>query len=155
VGNLTCIDATQTGDVTKSAKLWSYDGIHRSLSTVAIDPNTGLLFVGDFSGFIHCLDAETGKLYWTHDMKAHIWGSTLVADGKVYVGDEDGDFVVMAATKEKKIISTTNLGSAVYSTPVIANGVIYVGSQTHLYAFYDQTKAQHTDEAPKLNIDVK
>jgi len=41
--------------------------IHRSLSTVSIDPDTGLLFVGDFSGFVHCLDAETGKLYWTHD----------------------------------------------------------------------------------------
>jgi outer membrane protein assembly factor BamB len=156
VGNLTCIDATQTGDVTKTAKIWSYSGIHRSLSTVAIDPKTGLLFVGDFSGYVHCLDAETGKLYWTHDMKAHIWGSTLVADGKVYIGDEDGDFVVMAASKEKKIISTTNLGAAVYSTPVVANGVIYVGSQTHLYAFYDQSKVQaHNDEPAKLNIPVK
>ena len=68
---------------------------------MSIDPDTGLLFVGDFSGFVHCLDAETGKLYWTHDMKAHMWGSTLVADGKVYVGDEDGDFVVFAASKGK------------------------------------------------------
>lgn len=156
VGNLTCIDATQTGDVTKTAKIWSYSGIHRSLSTVAIDPKTGLLFVGDFSGFVHCLDAETGKLYWTHDMKAHIWGSTLVADGKVYVGDEDGDFVVMSASKEKKIISTTNLGAAVYSTPIVANGVIYVGSQTHLYAFYDQSKADiHSDEPQKINLEQK
>ena len=123
---------------------------------MAIDPKTGLLFVGDFSGFVHCLDAETGKLYWTHDMKAHIWGSTLVADGKVYVGDEDGDFVVMSASKEKKIISTTNLGAAVYSTPIVANGVIYVGSQTHLYAFYDQSKADiHSDEPQKINLEQK
>ena len=137
VGILTCIDATQTGDVTKTAKIWSYDKIHRSLSTVSIDPNTGLLFVGDFSGIVHCFDAETGKLYWTHDLKAHIWGSTLVADGKVYLGDEDGDLVVMAATKEKKIISETNLGAAIYSTPVVANGVIFVHTQEHLFAFYD------------------
>ena len=73
---------------------------------------TGLLFVGDFSGYLHCFDAETGKLYWTHDMKAHMWGSTLVADGKVYIGDEDGDLVVFAASKEKKILSETNLGRA-------------------------------------------
>jgi outer membrane protein assembly factor BamB len=156
VGILTCIDATQTGDVTKTAKLWTYAGIHRSLSTVSIDPKTGLLFVGDFSGYVHCLDAETGQLYWTHDMKAHIWGSTLVADGKVYVGDEDGDLVVMAAAKEKKIISTTNLGAAIYSTPVIANGVIYVGSQTHLYAFYDQSKDNsRNDEPQKLDLEKK
>jgi len=46
VGILTCIDATKSGDVTKNAKIWSYDQIHRSLSTVSIDPDTGLLFVG-------------------------------------------------------------------------------------------------------------
>lgn len=148
VGNLTCIDATKTGDVTKTAKIWSYDKIHRSISTVSIDPATGLLFVADFSGFVHCLDAETGQLYWTHDMKAHIWGSTLVADGKVYVGDEDGSFLVLAAAKEKKVISETDLGVAVYSTPVVANGVIYVGSNTHLFALSDESKAAALKDAP-------
>src|SRR5207302_8081342 len=156
VGILTCIDATRTGDITQTGKIWNYDRIHRSISTVSIDPDTGLLFVGDFSGFVYCFDAETGKLYWTHDMKAHMWGSTLVADGKVYVGDEDGDFVVFAASKEKKIISTTNMGAAIYSTPVVANGVIYVGTQTHLYALYDADKnASNQDAATKIDINLK
>jgi outer membrane protein assembly factor BamB len=153
VGILTCIDATKTGDITATAKIWEYRGIHRSISTVSLDPETGLIFVGDFSGFIHCLDAETGKLYWTHDMKAHMWGSTFVADGKVYVGDEDGDFVVMGATKEKKIISETNLGAAVYGTPIVANGTVYLQSNTHLFAFTDPTKSGAVkDEPQKLQI---
>lgn len=152
VGILTCIDATKTGDLTKTGKIWSYDKIHRSLSTVSITPD-GLLFVGDFSGFVHCLDAETGKVYWTHDMKAHMWGSTLVADGKVYCGDEDGDFTVFAASKEKKVLSEINLGAPVYSTPVAANGVLYVHSNSHLFAFYDaEKKPAIKDEAPKLEI---
>ena len=113
-------------------------------STAAFPPcritPDGLLFVGDFSGFVHCLDAETGKLYWEHDMKSHMWGSTLVADGKVYCGDEDGDLVVFAASKEKKILSKINLGAPVYSTPVVANGVLYVHSNTHLFAFYNHDK---------------
>lgn len=139
VGILTCIDATKTGDVTHSAKIWSYDKIHRSLSTVSITPD-GLLFVGDFSGYVHCFDAETGKLYWTHDLKAHVWGSTMVADGKVYIGDEDGDLVVFAASKEKKVLSVTNLGAPVYSTPVVANGTLYVASNSHLFAFSTQSR---------------
>ena len=152
VGILTCIDATKTGDITKTGKIWSYDKIHRSISTVSISPD-GLLFVADFSGFVHCLDAETGKVYWVHDMKAHMWGSTLVADGKVYLGDEDGDFVVMAASKEKKILSETNLGAPVYSTPIVANGVIYVASNAHLYAFYDAARsAADKDEVPKIDL---
>lgn len=154
VGRLLCLDATKTGDVTGTALIWDYKGIHRSISTVSIDPETGLLFVGDFSGFVHCLDAETGKLLWTHDMKAHMWGSTLVADGKVYVGDEDGDFVVLAATKEKKVLSETNLNSPVYSTPVIANGVIYVASNSHLYAFHDSAAAGISKDTP-LTVEEK
>jgi outer membrane protein assembly factor BamB len=153
VGHLVCLDATKTGDLAKNGGvIWSYKGIHRTISTVSIDPATGLLFIGDFSGFVHCLDAETGKLHWTHDMKAHMWGSTMVADGKVYVGDEDGDFVVLAATKEKKVISEVNLLSPVYSTPVIANGVIYVATQNHLFAFHDSAKAKPLGDQPKVEL---
>jgi len=156
VGRLLCLDATKKGDIGATGVIWSYQGIHRSISTVSIDPNTGLLFVADFSGYIHCLDAETGQLYWKHDMKAHMWGSTMVADGKVYAGDEDGDFVVLAATKEKKLISETNFGSPIYSTPVIANGVMYVGTQTHLYALLDPARQGVTrDEVPKAKVEVK
>jgi len=162
VGILTCIDATKTGDITQTGKIWSYDKIHRSISTVSIDPESGLLFVGDFSGYVHCFDAETGKLYWTHDMKAHMWGSTLVADGKVYCGDEDGDFVVLAATKEKKILSKMtedgrevdgpNLGAPVYSTPVVANGIVYVASNTHLFAIYDAAGHAPSSDQPKVDV---
>ena len=151
VGNLVCIDATKTGDITQTGVIWSYNKIHRTISTVSIDPATGLLFVADFSGFLHCLDAETGQLYWTYDMKAHMWGSTLVADGKVYVGDEDGDLVVLDARKEKKVLSETNLGAPVYSTPVVANGTIYIASNTHLYSFYDSANAAR-DEVPKVEL---
>src|SRR5258706_2779784 len=149
VGNLTCIDAAKTGDVTSSAKVCSYNKINRSISTVSITPE-GLLFVGDFSGFVHCLDAETGKVYWVHDMKAHMWGSTMVADGKVYVGDEDGDFTVLAASKEKKVLSEVNLGAPVYSTPIIANGAIYVASNTHLYVFNDSAQSPLSKDKPTV-----
>jgi outer membrane protein assembly factor BamB len=136
VGNLLCLDPTKTGDVTQTAKIWNFDKINRTISTVSITPE-GLLFINDFSGFVYCLDAHTGKLFWTHDMKAHMWGSTLVADGKVYTGDEDGDIVILAATKEKKVLFETNLGAPVYSTPIVANGVLYIASNTHLYALQD------------------
>jgi outer membrane protein assembly factor BamB len=153
IGRLVCLDATKTGDITKTGLIWDYRGIHRSISTVSIDPATDLLFVADFSGFLHCLDANTGQLHWVHDMKAHMWGSTLVADGKVYLGDEDGDFVILAATQEKKILDETNLWAPVYSTPIVANGVLYVATQTHLYAIHDTARAaSNPDEVPKVKL---
>ncbi len=154
IGRLVCVDATKTGDITHSGLIWDYRDIFRSISTVSIDPATGLLFIADFSGFVRCLDAETGKLYWTHDMKSHMLGSTMVADGKVYIGDEEGDFDILAASKEKKLLNEVNLGAEIFSTPVIANGVIYVGTSRNLYAFYDQARAAGLPDQPR-KVDLK
>jgi len=132
VGHMYCIDATKRGDITKTGLVWHYDKIRRSISTPAIVG--GLVFQPDFSGFLHCLDAKTGQVYWTHDMFAAMWGSPLVADGKLYLGDEDGDVVVMQAGKEKKLIAEINMGSSVYSSPVPANGVLYIMNRNQLFA---------------------
>jgi outer membrane protein assembly factor BamB len=136
VGRLACFKITPqtTGDVSTSALEWDFRQIHRSLSTVAIDTDANLLFVADFSGFVYCLDPLKGTLHWTHDMKAHIWGSPLVADGRVYIGDEDGDLCTLAVSKEKKILHEANFGGPIYTTPVVANNVLYVATQNCLYA---------------------
>jgi hypothetical protein len=81
-------------------KLWSYTKIGRSISTVAIAND--LLFAADFDGKLYCLNPDTGEVFWTHDTEARIWGSPLVADGKVYLGNEQGDLTILAASKEKK-----------------------------------------------------
>jgi len=80
----------------------------------------------------------------------------MVADGKLYAGDEDGDFVIMAASKDKKVISETNLGAAVYGTPIVANGAIYIQSISHLFAFADPSKTgMLKDEAQKTEIKLE
>jgi len=128
VGNLVCIDE-------KGKEVWSYRKINRSLSTIAVKDD--LLFVADFSGFIYCLDANTGEEYWIHDTKAHIWGSTLVADGKVYLGNEDGYMTILPAKKTldpKKDVKEIDMVSQIFSSPIAANGVLYVATHTHLFA---------------------
>lgn len=158
VGRLVCIDPSgKTGDITKTGIVWDYKGIKRSISTVSIDPATGLLFIADFSGFVHCLDAKTGKLNWVYDMKAHMWGSTFVADGKVYVGDEDGDFVILAAKGGDKpvVISETNIGAPIYGTPIVANGTMYVMGQTHLFAIGANAVPVAVDAPKKDEVRVK
>ena len=67
-------------------------------------------------------------------MLAAIWGSPLVADGKVYLGDEDGDVVVLQEGKALKVLGENNMGSSVYSTPVPANGVLYILNRSELWA---------------------
>lgn len=131
-GHLYAIDATKRGDITVSGRIWHYDKIRRSISTGAL--HDGILYYADFSGFVHALDAATGKPFWVHDTLAAIWGSTYVVDGKVYIGNEDGNIVILQAGKEKKLIAEIDMGSSVYSTVVAANGILYVGNRDHLYA---------------------
>ena len=132
VGHLYAIDATKRGDITQTGRLWHYDKIRRSISTGAY--YNGLVFYADFSGFLHCLDAKTGTAYWTHDMLAAVWGSPVVIDGKLYLGDEDGDVVVLEAAKTKKLIAESSLGSSVYSSAVPANGTIFFANRNQLWA---------------------
>jgi outer membrane protein assembly factor BamB len=132
VGHLYAIDPTKRGDITESGRIWHYDKIRRSISTGSI--YNGILFYSDFSGFLHALDLKTGKPFWTHDMFAAIWGSPMVIDGKVYLGDEDGDVTVLNADKTLKVIAENNMGSSVYSTPVPAHGVLYIVNRNELFA---------------------
>ena len=104
-----------------------------------------LVYYPDFSGFLHCLDAKTGQAYWVHDMFAAVWGSALVADGKVYLGDEDGDVVVLQAGKEKKVLAEMNMGSSVYSTPVPANGALFITNRNQLFALAEAGVKPATD----------
>ncbi len=113
-------------------KVPAKDQMHRSISSVAI--SDGLVFAPDFSGFFHCLDANTGKMYWTYDMEAATWGSPLICDGKVYECNEDGDVKIFEISKELKEIASHNMGSAVYGSPIIANGVLYVANREKLFA---------------------
>jgi outer membrane protein assembly factor BamB len=136
IGHMYCIDPSKTGDITETGRIWQYDKIRRSISTAAI--GDGLVYISDFSGFLHCLDLNSGKPCWTFDMLAAIWGSPFAADGKVYLGDEDGDLAVFQAGKELKKIAEMNMENAVYGTPVAANGVLYVMTRTTLYAISAQ-----------------
>jgi hypothetical protein len=58
----------------------------------------------------------------------------MVIDGKIYLGDEDGDVVVLKTGKEESVIAEMNMGSSVYSTVVPANGVLFLASRNQLFA---------------------
>jgi outer membrane protein assembly factor BamB len=129
-----------------SALIWRFGGpilpvpdmgremyMGRTISTCAI--KDGLVYVAEYAGYLHCLDARTGKHYWEHDFKSAIWGSPSWIDGKIYIGDEDSDVFIFAAGKKKKQLGDPiEMGESVLSTPVAANGVLYIITKSKLYA---------------------
>ena len=79
-------------------------------------------------------------------MLSAAWGSPLVVDGKVYVGDEDGDLAIFRHSADPKVAmkddggdmvpyyNEINMGNSVYSTPIVAGNVLYIANRTHLFA---------------------
>src|ERR1043165_6798895 len=133
-----CPSSITTGDITTNGLIWSYPLQKHVLSTPAI--HNGLVFIADCGRMFHCLDAATGNPYWTHDIKGDAWASPLVADGKVYLGTRSGTFYVFAASKEKKVLSTTELVNPISATATAANGVLYVATMTRLYAVHQSAQ---------------
>lgn len=129
---LKCIDASGAGDITGTGEIWSAPLSKHSMSTPSV--KDGLVYVADCGRMVRCFDAKTGKLWWEADVEGDVWGSTFVADGKVFVGTRRGVFWVLAAGKEKKVIASIKLDSAMTVSPTAANGVLYVCSMQRLYA---------------------
>jgi len=162
-GRLICLDPGKRGDLSlelqdrsgggkpnpNSGAVWHFDELGSTMSNVAI--HDGLVVAVDLRGFVYCLDAATGRKLWQHDMKAHVWGSPLVADGKIYVGNEDGDFYVFELAREKKLLFTTAFDAPVYSSPIFANGVLYIAAQPTLYAIQPGAREPAKQNAPASN----
>ena len=87
-----------------SAVVWHYGGeenrkfakrehvFGRTMSTACIVDD--VVYIPELAGYLHCLDANTGKKFWEYDTRSAIWGSCFYVDGKVYIGTEDGDMFV-------------------------------------------------------------
>ncbi|MCX8107168.1 MAG: PQQ-binding-like beta-propeller repeat protein [Verrucomicrobiae bacterium] len=129
---LKCISAGKTDTPGGVRELWAYPLGRHTMSTPAV--YDGLVFIADCEQTLHCVDAETGRSYWKHELNGEIWASPFVADGKVYIGTRRGQFVVLSASREKRVLSTMNLGAPISSTASAANGVLYIATMTHLYA---------------------
>ncbi|HSI35529.1 MAG TPA: PQQ-binding-like beta-propeller repeat protein, partial [Tepidisphaeraceae bacterium] len=133
-GALTCVDASKTGDITETGRVWQFTKIGRSLSTPAILPEQKLLFISDYAGYLFCLNLDTGEQHWKHDTEGRIWGSSVVAGTNLYIGNETGNLLCLAASKEKKVLGTSAFDGPLFSTVVPANGALIVASEKFLYS---------------------
>ncbi|MFM7751483.1 MAG: PQQ-binding-like beta-propeller repeat protein [Opitutaceae bacterium] len=131
VGMVSCLDLTARGDITGKA-VWTNKSIGRSISTPSL--HEGLLYQAEYNGNIHCIDITNGKILWTYATNSRIWSSTLVADGKVYCGTEDGELIILRTGREMKLVGKPEFFSPIYASPVVANNLLHVATMTHLFA---------------------
>ncbi len=130
-GALFAIDPKGSGDVTGRRQIWVNRNVGRIVATPVIQNN--LLFAADYNGIVHCIDAQTGKHYWEHDVLAGVWGGLVLAGDQLYVADEDGVVNIFEAKKEKKHLTYFDLDAPIWSVPTVHQGCLYITSANSLF----------------------
>jgi outer membrane protein assembly factor BamB len=120
------------GDVTRSNRLWEFQH-GPDVPTPVTDGK--YFYVVDDRGVMWCLDAKTGQTIWgPQRIKNGTYSSSLVlADGKLYVTNEDGLTTVLRAGPTFEVLAENGLNDYTLSSPAISDGQIFMRTAQYLY----------------------
>lgn len=105
----------------------------------------GLVYVGDWRGYVYAFAADTGKLRWRYRTGGRVKGGLTYSAGKVFVGSYDHHVYALNARTGKVVwraAAQLRLGSqgTFYSTPALAYGRVYIGATDgKVYSFGAQS----------------
>ncbi len=147
-GYLYCIDPWGQGDITETHVLWRKP-LYASQCSVSITDD-GLLFIASGAGFLHCFDAQTGQEYWVEDLGHDVTcRSQVVADGKIYVGDDKRGFHVYEAAKAPRRLFEGRIDGL--PAPVSAeDGKLIIGTERTISAYGPEKTSPPPRPEPKL-----
>ncbi len=130
---LLAIKAGGRGDITETHRLWSFNN-GPDVPTPVTD-GTYFYSIND-KGIAYCLDARTGEtLYGPQRLAVGTYsGSPVLADGMIYITNEDGLTTVLRAGPEFEILAENDLGDYTLSSPAISDGQIFIRTASGLYA---------------------
>jgi outer membrane protein assembly factor BamB len=138
MGMIAAVDATKTGVLAKNAFKWKTLGFLPSFASPVMDDER--LYTVDNSAIVAGFDLKTGAKLWEKSLGTLQKGSPLLADGKLYVGTENGRFYILKPSAtgveilDNDLLGTEQDPEPVIASPIAADGRIYVASMDALYA---------------------
>lgn len=138
---LLALKAGGRGDVLKSHVVWSFNS-GPDVPTPVTD-GTYFYVVRD-NGVMYCLEARTGRTIYGPSRlpPATYSGSPVLADGKIYVTNEDGVTSVVRAGPQFELLAQNDFGEYTLSSPAISEGQIFIRTESALYAIGRRTAAR-------------
>jgi outer membrane protein assembly factor BamB len=130
---LLAIKAGGRGDITSSHRAWSTD--HGPDVPTPVTDGTYFYMVRD-NGVMWCLDAKSGKpIYGPQRLRSGTYSSSpVLADGKLYLSNEDGLTTVVKAGPAFEILSENSLDDYTLSSPAVSDGQIFIRTTAYLWA---------------------
>src|ERR1044071_4392425 len=152
MGMMLAVDAGSKGEIKKDQIKWSTYGWQGGFSSPVLDGDR--MYQLDNSANIAAFDVNTGKQLWIKNLGTIQKASPVFADGKLYVGTENGKFFILKPSATGcEILSEVQLGTEalpeqIIGSVAIANGRVYIVSDSGLYCIGKKTTVSHHQPAP-------
>jgi outer membrane protein assembly factor BamB len=138
MGMMVAVDATSKGEIKKEQVKWSVYGWQGGFSSPVLDGER--LYQIDNGANLAAFDVNTGKQLWLQNLGTIQKASPVLADGKLYVGTENGKFFILKPSATGcEILDQDQLGTeaqpeAIIGSAAVSNGRIFFVTDSGLYA---------------------
>ena len=155
-GRVQCIDATGTGNVTKTHSVWRVDNVKAGYTGLLIKDE--ILYVVADTGNLHAYDSKTGDPLWEHDLGQVGKGSPVWADGKIYVMEVNGNIHILKPSREGceslshvELIGTSDTGpDEIYASPAIVDGRVFLVTRDRMICLGQKDHKPDSDPIPPM-----
>lgn len=121
------------GDITKD-RLWHHPKNTQRIGSGVI--SDGHVYLLEENGVPRCFELLTGKEVWNVEQRppgGTSWSSLVLAEGRLFVGNQGGDTLVFAASPTYAHLGTNRLGDFSNSSPVPSHGDWLIRTSGHLW----------------------
>lgn len=127
------------GDVTATHRVWrSTEKNPQRIGSGIL--HEGRLYLADAPGIVECLDAKTGAAIWKERVGGNLWGTMLLADGKLFVTSLEGETFVLSAGPKFEVLGKNSIPEATYAALAVSDGEIFLRTYEHLYCIGTRKK---------------
>jgi outer membrane protein assembly factor BamB len=155
MGMMLAVDANSKGEIKKDQVKWSVYGWQGGFSSPVLDGNR--MYQIDNGANIAAFDVNNGKQLWLKNLGTIQKASPVFADGKLYVGTENGKFYILKPSATGcEILDEDQLGTeaqpeTIIGSAAVSDGRIYFASDSGLYAIGKKAShsSSHANVAPE------
>ncbi|NIL99554.1 MAG: PQQ-binding-like beta-propeller repeat protein [Acidobacteria bacterium] len=145
MGRMVAIDATGSGDVTKTHEKWRIEEFGGGFPSPAV--KDGVVYHVDNSANLHAIDAASGEIKWVYNIGTVGKASPVIADGKIYVPETNGRFHILKLKEDgvepldhDELTIANGDYAEFYGSVATAYGRIYFATEGGVYCLGDKSK---------------
>ena len=120
-----------SGNATATHRLWRTEKNPQRVGSGII--HDGYMYLADANGVLQCLHTGTGEVIYRERLSGNLWGSILLAEGRLYVSNLEGDTFVVKASTDFHRIAKNSIGEPTYAALAPAHGDLFLRTHRHVY----------------------